>query len=169
MTQKPKRVAIAALTLSAAGFVALVGHEGYTDKAVVPVVGDRPTYGYGSTFKEDGSPVKIGDTITPPAALRVALHHIAKDELKLHQCVNAELHPVEYDLMVNFAYQYGVTTLCKSNMVKHANKGDYTASCKAYLDYKFVAGYDCSTPGNRRCSGVWKRSLERHDTCMSLQ
>ena len=43
------RTFIGALALSAAGLIALVAHEGYTDKAVVPVPGDRPTVGFGST------------------------------------------------------------------------------------------------------------------------
>ena len=72
-----KRTKIAALSLSAAALVALVAQEGYTDKAVVPVKGDRPTVGYGSTFRDDGSPVQMGDTITPIQALKRSHAHSA--------------------------------------------------------------------------------------------
>ena len=29
-----------------------------------------------------------------------------------------------------------------------------------------ASGYDCSTPGNRRCPGVWARSQQRYQQCM---
>lgn len=38
--RRPSRNAIAALSVSAAAFAALVSHEGYTDRAVIPVKGD---------------------------------------------------------------------------------------------------------------------------------
>jgi len=65
------------------------------------------------------------------------------------------------------AYQYGVGVTCKSSMVRLANKGDYEGSCKAYLKYRFVRGFDCSTPGNKICYGVWKRSKHRYEACMN--
>lgn len=163
---KRTRVAVASLAVSAAALVALVQDEGYTDKAVIPVRGDRPTVGFGSTFKEDGSPVVMGDTITPPKALARTLAHIQKDESGIKKCVTAELTQTEYDLMVDFAYQYGVPALCKSSIVRHANAGRYRESCNSYLLYKWVAGFDCSTPGNKRCPGVWTRSLDRYQRCI---
>ena len=161
-------MAVAALSLSAAGFIGLVQHEGYTSKAVVPIPGDRPTVGFGSTFKEDGSPVTMSDTVTPQRALRMSLTHIAKDELNLKRCVTGELSQSEYDLLVDFSYQYGSVTACKSSMVRHINAGNYAAACQAYGQYRFAAGRDCSDPASR-CRGVWLRSQERVTKCMGAQ
>ena len=61
MIRPPQRRTVAALTLSAAALVGIVLHEGYTDHAVVPVKGDVPTIGFGTT-----AGVKIGDTTKPP-------------------------------------------------------------------------------------------------------
>lgn len=163
------RTTAAALALSASALVALVTHEGYTDSAVVPTKGDRWTIGHGSTLRDDGTPVQMGDTITAPKALARTLAHVQKDESALRQCVTAPLHQREYDLMVDFAYQYGVPTLCSSSIAKMANAGRYTDSCGAYLRYRFAAGYDCSTPGNKRCWGVWTRQLNRYNQCMEAQ
>ena len=164
-----QRTAITSLAASAVLLVALVQDEGYTDKAVIPVQGDRPTVGFGSTFREDGAPVQIGDTITPPQALARTLAHVQKDERGIKSCVTAPLTQTDYDLMVDFSYQYGTRALCKSSIVSHANAGRYLESCEAYLFYRKVAGYDCSTPGNRRCPGVWRRSQERYSKCMEAQ
>lgn len=168
-----KRVPVAALTLSAAGLVAILLQEDYTDRAIVPTKNDRPTVGFGSTFKEDGSPVRLGDTIRPPQAVKRSLAHIEKDEARLKKCVTAPLSQVEYDILVDFSYQYGVPTICKSSMVRLANAGDYIGSCNAYPLYKRSGGYDCSTlingQPNKRCWGVWTRNLERRDRCLAAQ
>ncbi|WP_396189826.1 glycoside hydrolase family protein [Flavobacterium sp.] len=160
---------VAALSVSAVMAVSLWVAEGYTDKAIIPVQGDRPTNGFGSTFRADGTPVQMGDKTNPVEALQRSLAHIQKDENGLKRCVKAPLSQVEYDLMVDFSYQYGVYRLCNSSMVRKANAGDYAGSCKGYLEYKKVQGYDCSTPGNKRCWGVWERSLNRYNDCMEAQ
>lgn len=162
------RLAIAALSLSAAGFGVIVGHEGFTNKAVVPVPGDRFTYGFGSTFKADGSPVKMGDTISAPQAVRLSISHIAKDESVLKQCVTAPLSQVEYDILTEFAYWRGAAGACRSDVVRHLNAGRYADACAAYLTYRRAAGKDCSDPANK-CRGVWLRAQERHAKCMAAQ
>ncbi len=162
---KHPRIAISALALSAAGFVGLVSHEGFTDRAVTPVKGDRPTVGFGSTFRDDGTPVRMGDTITAPQALTRSFNHIARDESRLKQCVTAPLTQYEYDTLVDHAYQYGSQATCNSSVVRLINEHKYTEACQAYLRWKFVAGRDCSVRSNG-CYGVWLRSQERVKKCM---
>lgn len=166
---KAGRIAIAALSLSAAGLVGIVAHEGYTERAVVPTQNDRPTVGFGSTFREDGTPVQMGDAITPHRALARTAAHIAKDESGLKRCVTGALNQTEYDVLVDFAYQYGVPATCASRMVREVNAGNYAAACRAYTLYRYSGGFDCSTPGNRRCWGVWARNLERQKRCLEAQ
>lgn len=164
------RLAVAALSLSAAGFVGIVMNEGYSDTAIIPIKGDRPTVGFGSTFHEDGSAVKIGDTTTPQKAMRKSITHIGKDELRLKRCVTGELSQAEYDILVDFAYWRGSAGACRSEVVKNINAGDYVASCEAYLnlDSRRAAGRDCSVKSNN-CRGVWLRAQERHRKCMEAQ
>ena len=166
---KHPRILIAALSLSAAGLVGIATQEGFTDRAVVPIKNDRPTVGFGSTFREDGSAVQMGDHIDPVRALARSAAHIAKDEFGLKRCVTGALNQTEYDVLVDFAYQYGVSTTCRSSMVRHINAGDYAAACEAYTLYKFAGGHDCSIPGNRTCPGVWTRNLERRAKCRAAQ
>lgn len=165
---KHPRTTIGALSLSAAAFVALVAHEGYTDKAVVPVKGDRPTVGFGSTFRDDGTPVQMGDTITAPQAVKRTFKHLEKDANIIKQCVTMPLLQAEFDILNDFAYQYGTAATCKSSMVRHINAGQYAEACQAYGRYKFVAGRDCSVRANG-CYGVFTRSQERVRKCMEAQ
>lgn len=165
MRGRSLRLPIAVLGLSAAALVAKLQYEGYTEQAVVPVKGDRPTVGFGSTFRDDGTPVKMGDTITPPKAVARAYAHIQKDETALKRCVTAPLNQVEYDLLVDHAYQYGADTTCASAMVRHINAERYADACAAYLLYRKVAGRDCAVRSNG-CYGVWVRSQDRNRKCM---
>jgi lysozyme len=159
------RIAIAALSLSAVAFGSLVVSEHYTDEAVIPVKGDRPTNGFGSTFNADGSPVRMGDRTNPVEAVKRSLAHIQKDEAGLKRCVSAPLNQTEYDLLVDASYQYGVRTVCSSSMVREVNAGNYRLSCEAYLKYRFVAGRDCSLQGSG-CRGVWIRAQNRREKCV---
>lgn len=167
-----RRTLATALSLSAAGLLGIVLSEGYTDQAVIPTKGDRPTVGFGSTFREDGSPVQMGDTITPPKALARTLAHVQRDESGLKRCVTAPLTQGEYDILVDFAYQYGVGATCASSMVRHSNAGRYTEACQAYLAYRKSQGRDCSQPqhwGPSGCKGVWLRNKERAERCLAEQ
>ena len=134
------RATIGALSLSAAALVGLVAHESYTDKAVIPVKGDRPTVGFGSTFRDDGSPVQMGDTTTPPKALARTLAHIQKDEAGLKRCVTAPLSQAEYDAYVSLTYNIGVVAFCSSTLVTLLNAGKYREACEQILRWDRFQG-----------------------------
>ncbi|MFC7518682.1 glycoside hydrolase family protein [Herbaspirillum sp. GCM10030257] len=164
------RIVVAALSLSAAAFVGIVTSEGYTDTAVIPTKNDRPTVGFGSTFHENGAPVRIGDSTTPVRAIVKAADHIGKEEAKFRASLpGVALHQAEYDLYMDWVYQYGTGAWAKSSMRRQLMQGNYKAACDALLLYKFSGGYDCSSPGNKVCSGVWTRQLARHQKCMEVQ
>lgn len=154
-TQSSSRTRVAALLLSAAGLVGLVVHEGYSDRAIIPIPGDVPTIGFGTT---DG--VKMGDTITPPQALQRALTDVSKFEGALKRCVKVPLHQYEYDAMVQLAYNIGGTAFCNSTVVRRVNAGDYAGACDAFLMWdrsvgKVVRGLQLRRQAERRlCLGL---------------
>lgn len=170
----PFRLAVAALTLTAAGLVGIAVRENYTETAVIPTKGDRPTIGFGSTFHEDGSPVRMGDKTTPVRALAKAQAHIGKEEQRFRDSLpGVALTQGEYDLYVDFTYQYGIGNWRSSSMRRSLLSGDYHAACDALLMWRKAADYDCSTTingqPNTRCWGVWTRQLERHAKCLGEQ
>jgi len=120
------RVAISGLVLSASALVSLVLSESYTDKAVIPVPGDKATLGFGTT---DG--VKLGDTITPPKALARALTDIQMFEGALRQCVKVPLTQNEYDAYLELSYNIGSNAFCGSTLLRRLNAGDYEGACSA--------------------------------------
>lgn len=156
------RTTLAALSLSAAALVGIVMHEGYTDRAVIPVPGDVPTIGFGTTHG-----VKIGDTTTPPKALSRALSDMQKFEGALKQCVTVPLHQHEYDAFVGFSYNVGSGAFCRSSMVKKLNAGDYPGACREILRWTYFQGKDCAAPENARlCGGLAKRRQDEYRQCI---
>ncbi len=173
---KSPRIAIAALALSALGFSGIALHEGYSSSAIRPVPGDVPTYGLGSTTKSNGQPVQMGDTITPPAAIVLAVRDVSAKESVLKGCITAPLHQYEYDALVSLAYNVGPAAVCRSSIPAKLAAGDYAAACKTILD--FDGFRDCSKPmvknpktGKWECplvrlGGLTKRRQQEYRMCL---
>lgn len=170
------RQAVAALTMSAAGFLAWIGAEGFTAHPIIPVQGDVPTIGYGSTRYEDGTPVTLADPpITRQRAEQLARSLHSKEERRFRASLpGVALHQEEYDLYLDFVGQYGIGNWLKPKSPRSwLLVGDYVGACHALLNWRSVAGFDCSTlidgQPNRRCWGVWQRQLNRHAKCLAAQ
>lgn len=158
------RRSVATIALSAAGLISIALWEGYTEKAVIPTKGDVPTVGFGSTTHADGSPVKMGDTMTPVQALERKRLDLTRFEGAIKRCVYVPLHQHEYDAYVDLSYNIGERAFCRSTLVRYLNQGDYAGACKQVLRWKYYKGRDCSKP-NRICYGLWKRRLKTYKTC----
>ena len=148
------RVKLAGLVLSASALVGLALHEGYTDTAVIPVKGDVPTIGFGTT---EG--VKLGDRTTPPQALVRALQDAQKYEGALKRCVTVPLHQHEYDAYISLAYNIGPTAFCSSTLVRKLNAKDYVGACKEILRWDKFKG--------QPLRGLTIRRQKEHEQCMS--
>jgi lysozyme len=139
------RQAVIVLALSAAGFVAVIGSEGYIDTAIQPLPGDVPTLGFGTT---DG--VKPGDRITPPKAVERALSDVQKFEGAIKQCVKVPLHQHEYDAYVAVAYNVGAKAFCSSTLVRLLNAGQYAEACAQIKRWVYFKGQVVQGLVNRR-------------------
>lgn len=167
----PIRVAVYLLAMSAAALASWQVKEGFTERPVIPTKGDVPTIGHGSTRYEDGTPVRMTDPpITRKRAAELARNLHDEEAQRFQSSLpGVELTQGEFDLYLDFTGQYGIGNWRKSSMRRHLLAGEYRQACDALLRYRYAAGFDCSTPGNRRCPGVWTRQLERHQKCTAEQ
>lgn len=162
------RVAIAALSLSAAGLVGILTREDIKLEAYAdPVHGWKvPTIGAGST---DG--VKKGDTITPLGAVQRAHREARAFEGRIKQCMDGvELHQHEYDAFIQLAHNIGPAAFCASTVVKRAKAKDYAGACEAILLFDRAGPVNnpedrCSHPDNRTCRGLWRDRLNTKALC----
>ena len=167
---------VMAISASGAGFAAWQAHEGFTAEPVIPTQGDVPTIGHGSTHYEDGRKVKMSDpAITKQRAQELALNLMTSDAKKFFVSLapDSMLHPVEFNVYLDFVGQYGIGNWGASSMRRQINAGDHIGACKSLLKYRFAAKYDCSTTvngrPNKRCWGVWTRQFDRYNQCMEVQ
>ena len=143
--------------------------EGFTPTPVIPVKGDRPTIGNGTTFYPNGRAVKMTDpAITRKQAFEYLKFTINKDAQSFNKTLlNIPISQTEYDLYLDFSYQYGVGAWSKSSMLKNLKLGKYKSACSALLKYKYVAKRDCSIRSNG-CYGVYTRQVERYRKCVEV-
>lgn len=150
------RFAVAALSLSAAGLVSIVGFEGFSEKAYIPVAGDVLTIGFGST---EG--VKMGDTITVPKAIERLHRDTEKAESAIGRCVKVPLAQREYDAFTSFSFNVGAEAFCSSTLVKKLNAGDYAGACSELKRWVYVDG--------RKVQGLVNRRESEYRLCMGLE
>ncbi|RDF39045.1 glycoside hydrolase family protein [Acinetobacter baumannii] len=146
---------------------ATAAKEGYTAKPTIPVKGDRPTIGNGTTFYPDGRAVTMNDpAITRKQAFEYLKFTMNKDAKAFNKTLlNIPISQAEYDLYLDFTYQYGIGAWSGSSMLKNLKIGKYKAACESLLKWKYVAKRDCSIRSNG-CYGVWVRQEERYQKCM---
>ena len=147
------RRALAALSLSGMGLVAIVMNEGYNSTAYIPVKGDVPTIGFGTT-----KGVKLGDRTTPQDALKRALTDINQFEGALKQCVKVPLTQGEYDAYISLSYNIGSFAFCNSTLVKRLNAGRYEDACAEILEWDRFKG--------QKLAGLTKRRTEEYHLCL---
>jgi lysozyme len=147
------RVAVAALSISGAAFVGLALHEGYSDSAIIPVPGDVPTIGFGTT-----GGVKLGDKTTPTQALARALNDVQRFEGALKTCVKVPLHQHEYDAYLSLAYNIGPNAFCSSTLVRLLNEGRYPEACSQILRWDKFQG--------EPLRGLTIRRQQEHRKCL---
>jgi lysozyme len=129
------RAPIISLGISGIALVGLLVAEGYRDNAYIPVAGDVPTIGFGTTQN-----VRMGDKITVPQALNRALDDVQKFEGAMKRCVKVPLHQYEYDAYLSLTYNIGEGAFCRSTLVRLLNQQRYDEACKQILRWDNFQG-----------------------------
>lgn len=170
-----KRVIASGLAVAAIVATQLIPEEGFEPIAKPPIPGDRCTYGNGSTFHADGSPVKCGETITRPEA-KTLLITTVKDQYEagINECAgDIPMLVREKATLVKVAYQNGVRRTCNYPIVKLFREGEYEAGCRSLLTLdtlKALPGVHCSLPENRHrpdgCNGLMNRREKQMAACL---
>jgi lysozyme len=140
------------LALSASALVGIAVHEGYKPDAYIPVPGDVPTIGFGTT---EG--VEMGDRTTPERALVRLLQDANKFERAVKRCAPVPLHQYEFDAYVSLTYNIGEGAFCRSTLAKKLNAQDYEGACKEILKWDKFKG--------KPLPGLTKRRQEEYKKC----
>lgn len=152
------RQGVAALVLSASALIGIAVHEGYREEAYIPVPGDVPTIGFGSTTNLDGSPVRLGQRTTSVEALKRLGKDVEKFETAVKTCTPVPMYQYEFDAYVSLTYNIGPNAFCKSTLAKKLVQYDYEGACKEILRWDRFKG--------KPLKGLTIRRQEEYKTCI---
>jgi lysozyme len=152
------RTVIAGLVLSAGGLIGIASHEGYRGEAYIPVPGDVPTIGFGSTTNSDGSRVALGQRTNPIASLKRLGEHVEVFEEAVKRCAPVPMHQYEFDAYVSLTYNIGGNAFCRSTLARKLIAYDYAGACKEILKWDKFQG--------KSLPGLTTRRIEEYNTCI---
>jgi lysozyme len=137
------RQAVKGILLAASTLVGIALHEGYVGTAMIPVPGDVPTIGFGST-----TGVKMGDKTTPERSLMRLLKEVDTVYAQgVRNCVKVPLHQHEFAAYVSLTYNVGVARFCNAakpgkppNIIDLINSERYAEACARIDAFKKSGG-----------------------------
>jgi len=147
-----QRIAVAGLSLSAAGMIGIAVHEGYRPGTYDDGVGVN-TIGFGTT-----AGVRLGDRIDPVSALVRLGQDVSEMERGLAKCIKVPLYQHEWDAYVSWTYNVGVGAACGSTLVRMLNAGDYAGACNQLSRWTYAGG--------RQLAGLVKRREQERRLCL---
>lgn len=94
----------------------------------------KPTIGYGNTYYEDGTAVKLTDSsITIERAENLLSNIVDKFSKQVSSSLAVEVNQNQFDALVSFAYNVGISNFLSSTLLKKLNKKDFEG---ASLEFK---------------------------------
>ena len=128
------------MKISNRGLELIKDFEGFSSSAYLDVV-NIPTIGWGNTFYEDGTKVKMGDQISKTDALKL-LEVIANRDFadKIFPSIKVKVSQSQFDAMVSLAYNIGVGAFLKSTLLKKVNAGDFAGAGEEFLRWNKAGG-----------------------------
>jgi len=95
-------------------------HEGLRLQAYLCPAG-VPTIGFGNTFYEDGTRVKMGDRITRDRAEKLLLHVVEAFAVQVDRLIISKINANQRAALVSFAYNVGIGNLQRSTLLRKVN------------------------------------------------
>jgi lysozyme len=136
------------MKISKKGIDFIKRYEGFKANAYVCPAGVI-TIGWGSTKNIDGTPIKMGQTLTEEEAEKMLLKDISKFEKIVNKKVTATLTQNQYDMLVSHTYNTGGS----DTLFKLVNEGK---DVKDWWTKRYITG------GGIVLKGLQKRRLEEY-------
>ncbi|HCC80365.1 MAG: putative endolysin [Prokaryotic dsDNA virus sp.] len=166
------RFKVGGLTLGSSVLVAFLalweggGQDGmtvYADK----LAGGLPTACYGITKHVTDEPVIVGEYWSKEKCDRVMSVAVTKVQLELLNCLTHEPPQGVFDAVSSLAWNVGAPKACKSQSVRHINRGDYLNGCRL-LANTFSGKPNWSYASGNFIQGLYnRRQAERDNLCLA--
>lgn len=98
------------------------------------------TIGYGWTQPVDGEPVAENMQITRAKAISLLTEHLQQYEQAVSCLVTVPLNQSQFDALIDFTYNVGVSALAGSTLLKKLNSGDITGAAGEFIKWSHAGG-----------------------------
>jgi len=128
-------------SLDADGLTFIKSYEGFSTHPYLDSA-DIPTIGYGSTFYEDGSRVKLTDAhITQQRADDLLLHSLQQYELAVDSYTRDDINQHQFNALTSFCYNEGSAKLKASHLLLKVNNNPADPEIRAeFCKWVYAAG-----------------------------
>ena len=100
-----------------------------------------PTIGYGSTFYEDGTKVKMTDKpITETRGMELLGNVVNNFAKQVNSLIKVPVTQHQYDALVDFAYNLGVANLASSTLLKKVNAKLFAEAAEQFPRWNKAGG-----------------------------
>ena len=140
------------MTISDFGIEFIAGFEGLRTESYKCSAG-RWTIGYGSTYYEDGLPVREHEVISKERALQLFKNLLPVYEHIVDKNVKRELTQMQYDMLVSHTYNTGGS----KTLFKMINDNQKRSNIYAWWTEKYI------TAGGKKIDGLVRRRKEEAD------
>ena len=106
--------------------------EGFSSTAYL-CSAKKATIGYGNTFLEDGTPVKIGDQISKERAETLLKHVVDNFSVAVEVDIKIEVTQNQFDALVSLAYNIGLGAFKNSTLLRQLNRGNFVGASQEFL------------------------------------
>lgn len=120
------------MKISNKGLELIKEFEGFSGTAYL-CSAKKATIGYGNTFWEDGTPVKIGDQISKERAETLLKHVVDNFSVAVEVDIKIEVTQNQFDAMVSLAYNIGLGAFKNSTLLRQLNRGDFVGASQEFL------------------------------------
>ncbi len=120
------------MKVSSKGLELIKEFEGFSSVAYL-CSAKKATIGYGNTFWEDGTPVKIGDQISKERAETLLKHVVDNFSVADEVDIKIEVSQNQFDAMVSLAYNIGLGAFKNSTLLRQLNRGNFVGASQEFL------------------------------------
>ena len=114
------------------------------------------TIGMGTTRYPSGEPVMPGDRITEQQVYEYLTHDLTAAESAVANSVTAQINQHQFDALVDFVYNVGISAFKKSTLLKVINKNpDDNDIIVQFMRWKLVDGKPSAGLIRRRFTESW--------------
>ena len=139
------------MKLNDEGYKLIQYFEGFKLSAYRDSIG-IPTIGYGDITYADGKKVKMGDKISKEQADGLFKLYADKFAYEVSQLLHSEVNQHQFNALVSFAYNVGITNFKNSTLLKKINENPNDES----IEFEFLKWVNA---GGKRIQGLVNRRV----------